>query len=30
VYVHIAQPERLQEVLKLYRSWRGAAAGAGG
>jgi hypothetical protein len=27
VYVHIAQPERLQEILKLYRSWRGSAAG---
>ena len=30
VYVHIAQPERLHDVLKLYRSWRGSAVGVGG
>jgi precorrin-6B methylase 2 len=30
VYVHVAQPERLREILKLYRSWRGSAVGAAG
>jgi hypothetical protein len=30
VYVHIAQSERLHDVLKLYRSWRGSAVAVGG